>query len=263
MTRLERLSIELHDRCGKECWFCYNASAPTGTAAWQPDDVIAFALDCARHGVQALSLGGGEPLEYPGLFAILHALRGHLYRSLTSNGLHLDHHFDQLVAAAPDRVHLSIHFPGRTAEVTRVISQLTRLTAAGIPTGINLLVSSSHLDDAIACATQLRAAGIANDRIVYLPMRGRDTPTASQLSTVAGGRPFQSMTCLSACGPSPRFASLDSHRRVAWCSYTRSRHPLSSLTHASLLASMHDLALEPCDETAGGLVALRRQGSRP
>lgn len=260
---IERLSLELHDRCGKACRFCYNASAPSGSAAWEPAEVIGFVEDCARHGVLAVSLGGGEPLEYPGLFAILDALRGTLYRSLTSNGLPLDGDdalLARLVASAPDRVHLSIHAPGNAAEVARVIRQVTTLEEAGVPSGVNLLVSAALLDEAAACARRLEASGIDATRVVYLPMRGRDTPTPSQLARVAGDKPFQSMTCLSACGASPRFASLDSQRRAAWCSYTRARRSLPSLSHAGLLAAMHELPLESCDERTGsGLVGVRRR----
>lgn len=261
---IERLSLELHDRCGKACRFCYNASGPSGSVAWDPADVIRLVQDCARNGVLAVSLGGGEPLEYPGLFTVLDALRGTLYRSLTSNGLLLDSDetlLPRLIASAPDRVHLSIHAPGNSVEVARVIRQVLALETAGIPSGVNLLVSAAHLADATASARQLHLAGIDNTRIVYLPMRGRDTPSPAEVAAVAAAaphRPFQSMTCLAACGPSPRFASLDSQRRVAWCSYTRARRPISSLTHAALLTAMHELPLESCDERTGsGLVGLR------
>lgn len=243
---VERLSIELHDRCGKACWFCYNGSSPAGEGAWRAAELIAFVSDCATYGLKAVSFGGGEPLEYPALYEVLAALRGRLYRSLTSNGLLLEQHWDQLLASAPDRVHLSIHFPGNAQEVARVARQAGALAEAGIASGINLLVQASRLDDAATCARFLRASGLGNDRIVYLPMRGRDTPSPEQLAEVAGSRSFQSMTCLSACAASPRFASLDSRGRVAWCSYTRARHPLASRTYAGLCAAMRDLGLEYC-----------------
>ena len=35
---------------------------------------------------KAVSFGGGEPLQYDDLFAVLERLRGTLFRSLTSNG---------------------------------------------------------------------------------------------------------------------------------------------------------------------------------
>ena len=51
--------------------------------------------------------------------------------------------------------------------------------------GVNLLVARSHLAHAKAAAESLNAAGIGNDRIVYLPMRGQDTPTPEQVAEVA------------------------------------------------------------------------------
>src|SRR5437660_913056 len=86
-TGFERVSIELTNRCTKACWFCYNHSLPEGDTHWTPDEVVAFVNDCAAHGTKAVSFGGGEPLQYPGLFEVLGRLRGRLFRSLTSNGL--------------------------------------------------------------------------------------------------------------------------------------------------------------------------------
>src|SRR4029079_14244776 len=50
---IERLSIELTNRCGKACWFCYNHSQPGGGTRWTPDELVAFAADCASHGVKS------------------------------------------------------------------------------------------------------------------------------------------------------------------------------------------------------------------
>lgn len=243
---LDRISIELTNQCGKACAFCYNRSGPDRQTVWTPNDVVDLVRDCSDHGIRAVSFGGGEPLEYDGLFDVLDALRGHLFRSLTTNGLHLDTLLPTLVDSAPDKVHVSIHFPGRAAEVARVIRQVHALQEAGIQSGINLLVRASAVDDAVACAEQVRDAGIGNERIVYLPMRGTDTPTPDQLGRVAGSQRFQSMSCLMACAASPRFASIGWDKHVGWCSYTRSRHPLDPLTHAGLVRALHGLGLEPC-----------------
>src|SRR5437763_14773398 len=96
---LERVSIELTQRCRKACWFCYSESGTAGATAFTPGEVIDLARDLANNGVRAVSFGGGEPLEYPGVFAILASLRGVLFRSLTTNGLELadDAIFDALV----------------------------------------------------------------------------------------------------------------------------------------------------------------------
>jgi sulfatase maturation enzyme AslB (radical SAM superfamily) len=246
----DRLSIELTNRCAKACWFCYNHSLPDGETRWTVEDVVDFVRDCAAHGVKAVSFGGGEPLQYYGLFDILGRLDGILFRSLTTNGLPLHGQtLNRLVAARPDKVHVSIHFPSRAAEVERVIAQVTDLADRGVRSGVNLLVNRTNFRAACTASERLRAAGIGNDRIVYLPMRGRDTPTPGELAAVAGRTAFQSMSCLTACAKSPRFASVGWDRTVAWCSYTTARRPLPELTHAGLVAATTGLGLNFCGGT--------------
>ena len=67
---IELLSIDLSNYCSKQCTFCYNHSTKVGNTMWQPSEVIAFASDCVAHGVKAVSLGGGEPFEYDGVFDV-------------------------------------------------------------------------------------------------------------------------------------------------------------------------------------------------
>src|SRR5262249_22455657 len=151
---VERLSIELTNACAKACWFCYNHSQPGGGTRWTADELVAFVGDCAAHGVKPVSFGGGEPLQYGGLFDVLGRLRGTLFRSLTSNGLLLAGELlERLVAAGPDKVHLSIHFPERESEVERVVRQVGELARRGVRSGGNLLVARAHL------AAPRRAAG--------------------------------------------------------------------------------------------------------
>src|SRR5215208_5298906 len=129
----ELISIEVTNRCGKACWFCYNHSLPEGDTRWTPDELVSFATDCAGHGVKAVSFGGGEPLQYPALFEVLTRLRGVLFRSLTTNGLLLDGPaLGRLFEAAPEKVHISIHFPDREDEVARVIRQAGELAGRGV-----------------------------------------------------------------------------------------------------------------------------------
>jgi hypothetical protein len=249
---IDRISIEVTNRCAKACWFCYSRSQPAGETRWTPDELVAFVQDCAAHGVRAVSFGGGEPLQFPPLFDVLTRLRGVAFRSLTTNGLLLDAPtLDRLVAAAPEKVHLSIHFPDHEAEVARVTRQVNELADRGVRSGVNLLVARSGLAAAARAAAAVRSAGIGNDRIVYLPMRGRDTPTPDELAAVAGRGPFQSMTCLMACARSPRFASVGWDRAVAWCSYTGTRRALGELTYAGLEAALDGLGLAFCGGTDG------------
>lgn len=262
---IERLSIELSNRCRKACAFCYSASGPAGESRWTADDVVALVDDCAAHGLRAISLGGGEPLEAADLlFPILARLRGRVFRSFTTSGLDLDAAWREVVEAAPDKVHVSIHHPGNAAEVARVIDQVGRLAAAGIASGVNLLVMASRADDARAAARALHAAGIDNRRIVYLPLRGAtaDTPAPDVIARVAGG-PFQSMTCLTGCAASARFVALGWDRTVARCSYTSARRHVTAPTHAALVAALTDLDLVFCGEpharTDQALVRLPRR----
>lgn len=171
---VERVSIELTQRCKKACWFCYSKSHPKGGTEFRPEEVTAFARDLAAHGVRAVSFGGGEPVEYDGIFDILYDLRGVLFRSLTTNGLppRDDRVVAALAAAAPDKVHISIHFPDRESEVRRVISQVAMLETRGIRSGVNLLVARSCLTAAREAVRHLDVAGIGPDRRVLLPMTG-------------------------------------------------------------------------------------------
>src|SRR5688572_7623451 len=166
---LELVSIEVTNRCDKACSFCYNRSGPGGETRWSAAEVEALVTDCARHGVKAVSLGGGEPLQLPQLPEMLARTEGKLFRSVTTNGLLLDERIDELVGARPDKVHVSIHFPDRPREVERVVRQVRDLESRGIRSGINLLVRRSSLEPAHDAASTARSAGIGNDRIVYLP----------------------------------------------------------------------------------------------
>jgi sulfatase maturation enzyme AslB (radical SAM superfamily) len=246
VTVPERVSIELSTRCGKGCHFCYNASGPERTEAWSPVDVITLVRSLADHGTRAVSLGGGEPLEYDGLEEICDGLRAHVFLSMTTNGLLLDDQLERVSRLNPAKVHISVHYPSRDAEVERVIRQVQLLRRMGIRSGVNLLVRADRVAEAASAAARIRDAGIGNGAIVYLPMRGQNTPTPVQMAQVAGSTAFQSMTCLMGCGASPQFCSIDASRRVAHCSYTKTRRELASLDAAGLAQSLEELGLAFC-----------------
>ena len=246
MQSIERVSIELTNRCDKGCWFCYNDSRSEGQTAWTVDELVDFVMDCQHHGTAAVSFGGGEPLQFDGLFELLRRLDGVLFRSITTNGLLLNQNLRELVRAKPDKVHISIHCPHHAREVRRVADQVTRLADSGIASGVNLLVAANRLEATKEAAATLRAAGIGNDRIVYLPLRGTSPPSPRQVAKVAGNEPFQSMSCLGGCGRSERFCSVSWDKQVAWCSYTASRQPLRELNHGSMIDALQDLPLVYC-----------------
>ncbi len=256
---IDRISVEVTHACAKACWFCYNGSHPDGAEGWTPDELVDFAADCALEGVKALSLGGGEPLQYEGIFEVLERLKGVMFRSMTTNGLLLKGtRFERLIAAAPDKVHVSVHFPERTAEVKRAVRLVGELQDAGIRAGVNLLVQRSKLAAAAQAATTLRDCGIDPHQVVFLPMHSHDdTPSPQELAQVAGSKRFQSMTCLMGCAISPRFASITWDKRAAWCSYTQAKRPMTALTHRGLLEALDGLGLTYCGASGQSNLARR------
>lgn len=249
MVAPERISLELTNECGKGCDFCYNESHRLGESGWSVAEIVSFIADCAAHGTKAVSLGGGEPLDYAGVYEVLSALDGVVYRSMTTHGLYLDRADvqEKLLAARPDKVHVSIHFPERQPEVERVIRQVHWLREHDIAAGVNLLVRRSQLPLVARVARQLWRAKIGNDAIVYLPMKYGDTPNANEIAKVAG-QSFQSMTCLQACAKSPRFCSISWDKTVAWCSYTKTARKLEALTAEGLRVALDGLGLQYCGE---------------
>jgi MoaA/NifB/PqqE/SkfB family radical SAM enzyme len=253
----DRISLEPSRFCSKGCAFCYNGSSPRGRDGFTASEVLALARDCAAHGVRFLSLGGGEPLEWDGLFEVLDGLRGVLGRSFTTNGLELTRRpalFDEIQRVKPDKVHVSIHAVENAKEVTRVLEQVLALDERGVPAGVNLLVKQSHLAEARDVVRQLEHAGLGRERIVFLPSRGipGQTPSAQDVAWVATGvressQRFMSMSCLRGCAKSLRFVSIAADRTVAWCSYTIARQKLESLTHAAVISALTPLGLTPCD----------------
>ena len=246
----ERVSIEVTRRCAKQCHFCYNHSHPGATDQWRVEDLVTFIASIAAHGTRAVSLGGGEPLEYEGLDEVIAAAREVCFVSMTTNGLLLDDQLDRMARMRPHKVHLSVHFPGSAREVSRVIRQVLVLRLMGIRAGVNLLVRGDRIEDAAQAASRLRGAGIGNEAIVYLPMRGpgANTPSPAQMQHVAGGARFQSMTCLGGCAKSARFCSIDARARAAHCSYTDTRRALPTLAAAGLAQAIEGLGLRFCGE---------------
>lgn len=242
----ERVSIELTRRCQKACDFCYNQSGPDAADAWEPDDVVSFVRSIAAHGTKSVSLGGGEPLQYEGLEQIFEELSGVAFLSMTTNGLLLDRQLERVSKLSPNKVHISIHYPGRQKEVERVLRQVLTLRKMGIRAGVNLLVRHDEIEASTQAARCLQQAGITNDSIVFLPMRGQpQTATPTEIAQVAGG-PFQSMTCLQTCGKSPRFCSLNARKEAAHCSYTTERRRLNTLDASGLHDALLGLGITYC-----------------
>lgn len=251
----ERVSIELTNRCSKGCTFCYNSSSRAGGTRWTPQQLVGLAEQCATYGTRAVSLGGGEPLEYAGLYDVLEGTRGRVFRSITTNGLLLDGRAQRaLLDVAVDKVHVSLHFPAIVAEVRRVATQVAELRSSGVVAGVNLLVRRSELWAARRAWVALRAQGLSASSIVLLPMRPSDTPTPRQLARVAQTSKFQSVSCLGGCAGSSRFCAISWDWQVGLCSYTSERRRLVEPTARALQSALNGLGLVYCGTERTGRI---------
>ena len=244
---IELLSIDLSNYCSKQCSFCYNQSRREGNTLWKPSEVIDFASDCIKHGVKAVSLGGGEPFEYDGVFEVIDALYRQCYLSVTSNGLPLEEEiiWKELVVHKPNKIHLTIHQPDSEAEVTRVENRLQKIEKIGIKPGLNLLVGADKIEYAKEVYTRLSRI-LKSDQIILVPQRFSNTPTPKQLASVVGGKPFQSPSCLLKCERPKNFCSVSWDKKVNSCSFAFGKEPLESLDYDGLEKALNHVKWKSC-----------------
>jgi len=243
--QLQRLSIDLSNRCSKACDFCYNHSFAGGKTLWRPQEIVDLVKDCAKNGLQAVSLGGGEPFEYEGIFEIISALTPILFVSVTSNGLPLKNEtiLRQLLKNKPDKIHFTIHSPDDADDTLFLINLLKH---EDIKTGINLLVSSDKIQETKYLTKRLGELGISRKEIIFIPRRFSLQPTPQQMVEVAGNEPFQSPSCLLACRPAKRFCSLLWDKQVNFCSYSPSRVPLPEISYNGIINALQSIIFKSC-----------------
>ena len=212
---IEHLSIDITNCCSKQCSFCYNKSRKEGITMWSSSELIEFASDCITYGTKAVSLGGGEPFEYDGVFDVIDALYPQCYLSVTSNGLPLeeDSIWKQLITHKPDKIHLTIHNPDSEAEVIRVERRLQEIGKIGIKPGLNLLVGADKIYYVKEVYIRMRKI-LKKDQIILVPQRFSNTPNSKQLASVTDGSPFQSPSCLLKCKRPTNFCSVSWDKKV-------------------------------------------------
>lgn len=244
---IEMLSIDLSNYCSKGCKFCYNRSNSAGNTEWKVDEVIAFIKDCVANGVQAVSLGGGEPFEYDGVFRVLEAIYPLCYVSVTSNGLPLENAkiWQKLTMVKPDKIHLTIHNPDNESEITRVLNRLDCLKKIGIKPGINILVAADKIA-AVRHAYQSALKFITPEQIILVPQRYSNTPIPKQLSEVTEGRPFLSPACLLKCKAPTNFVSVSWDKKINFCSFAGGKEPLLTLDYSGLCRALSKISFKPC-----------------
>ena len=246
---LQRLSIDLSNRCSKACNFCYNRSFADGKTVWQPQEVVDLVKDCVKNGLQAVSLGGGEPFEYEGVFEIISALTPHVFVSVTSNGLPLYKRkiWKKLLKNKPDKIHITIHASHDEEKVCNTLHYIDYLEEENIKAGINLLVSFDKIEETKQLAHRLiNDFGISRKEIIFIPRRFSLQPTPQQVLEVAGNEPFQSPSCLVACKPSERFCSLSWDKRINFCSYSPSKATLQEISYNGIINALNSINFKSC-----------------
>lgn len=214
---------------------------------WKPSEVIDFASDCIKHGIKAVSLGGGEPFEYDGVFEVIDALYSQCYLSVTSNGLPLEDEtvWNLLMIHKPDKIHLTIHQPDSESEVARVEKRLQEIEKIGIKPGLNLLAGADKIEYAKEVYERLSRI-LKSDQIILVPQRFSNTPTPKQLASVTGGKPFQSPSCLLKCERPTNFCSVSWDKKVNSCSFASGKEPLESLDFKGLEDALKRVKWKSC-----------------
>jgi MoaA/NifB/PqqE/SkfB family radical SAM enzyme len=212
--------------------------------------VLNFASDCIKHGVKAVSLGGGEPFEYEGVFDVIDALYPKCYLSVTSNGLPLEDlkTWEMLCLHKPDKIHLTIHQPDNKAEVERVEKRLIEIESIGIKPGLNLLVGANKVEYAKDVYARLNRF-LKSDQIILIPQRFSNTPTPKQLASVTDGKPFQSPSCLLKCERPTNFCSISWDKKVNSCSFASGKQPLETLSYNGLITALDKVVWKCCLNT--------------
>lgn len=246
---IELLSIDLSNYCSKQCSFCYNHSRREGNTLWKPNEVVAFASDCIDNGVKAVSLGGGEPFEYDGIYDVIDSLYPKCYLSVTTNGLPLldDEKWNMLLMHKPDKIHITIHNPDNANEVSRVERQIMQLKDSDIKPGVNLLVGADKVDYAKE-VYRILLNTISAEQIIIIPQRFSNTPTPKQLASVTEGKPFQSPSCLLGCKRPERFVSISWDKKVNSCSYAPGKQELETLDYEGLQKALNTVSWKSCYE---------------
>ncbi len=166
-------------RCDAGCPRCYVNATPDG--AQQPrEEVFAWLSALAAQGVFHVALGGGESMLRDDLFAIAdHARSVGLVPNLTTSGLGMT---AELAAECRrfGQVNLSLDGLGETYRNSRgydgaaiALHALDLLVAAGVPTGINFVVSRHTIGDLEATTAEVARRGGNEVELLRLKPTGR------------------------------------------------------------------------------------------
>lgn len=112
--RLNYLRISITDRCNLRCLYCM---PPEGLEKMRHEDILTYeeilrlARIAARLGVDKIRLTGGEPLvrrDFPHLLPELMSIPGLKDVSITTNGIYLKEHLENIRSSGVKRINISL-----------------------------------------------------------------------------------------------------------------------------------------------------------
>ena len=166
------MRISITDRCNLRCTYCL----PDGITCVPMQELLSYeeiAVVCAQAvflGISRFKITGGEPLvrrDCVSLVSMLRNIKGVEQVTLTTNGVLLGEHLEELMAGGISAVNISLdtmdHEQYRAItgsdELDRVLSAI-RMAAGRLPVKINCVVQS----------------GVNEDAPLYLAMLAREMP---------------------------------------------------------------------------------------
>ena len=158
------IQVGLLTPCNLRCAFCYRDTAAASRLS--ADFLVGLLQDAARWGVLEVSFGGGEPLLFPGLAAMLRELHRTtaLGLNLTTNGVLLSDARLAELADVVGQIRVSAYADNHYRETLRRTRSLR--------TGLNLLVTPANVDRVEALVVD--ALGCGADDVLLLGYKGSD-----------------------------------------------------------------------------------------
>jgi MoaA/NifB/PqqE/SkfB family radical SAM enzyme len=176
--------LHLHPtrRCNLECLHCYSESGPAQRDTIATDVAVRAVADAGQQGYTMLSVSGGEPLMYPGLWAVLdEARRAGMVRALVTNGVGVTPPIAARLGDAADVIAVSLdgrperhnrlrHHPTAFARLER---GLVALASQGVRFKLLCSVSGDSLGDLEWAATFANGHGASALQIHPIEPAGR------------------------------------------------------------------------------------------
>jgi cyclic pyranopterin phosphate synthase len=161
---VDYMRISITDRCNLRCMYCM---PPDGIPPIKHKEILTYEEIfrilhiAAGSGVRTIRITGGEPLvrrDVSHLIRLIKSIKGILDISLTTNGILLEHHAEQLVDAGLDRVNISLDSLNREryrkitrgGDITAVFRGIEAAEKAGlVPVKLNMVPIRGFNDDEI------------------------------------------------------------------------------------------------------------------